>query len=383
MRFITGLICLGISFLLSFGLPSGKCVAFFYADKPIPDDILYAYDWIVVSRQNRHLEILKEKFYMKKRGKLIAYLSIGERREDELTPELEKDVLGENPNWRTKVMDIRKKNYRNYLIKKVENLLSQFDGVFFDTLDSYKLVLNKEDWKSYEDALADFLNTVSTEHPDKIILLNRGFEVIKKVKNVDGIVVESLFKERNQAVVENIINLLKKLREKGLEVVLVEYEKEPKRIKKLIEKTLSLGFSIYISPDRNLQSFGYSQCKIVPRKVILLYDSSIFLEPQSADIHRLVQLPLEYLGFIPVLIDVNGKLPKISRQAGYVGVISMNISRKSGKLDNWLKEVKLKGIKLFFIKELPFSDTNEEILKSFGIKKISLPKLRFITAGLL
>ena len=372
MKYITGLLCLGLSLLINFSFSIERCVAFFYANKPIPDDLLYAYDWIVVSPGNIFLKQIKEKFFMKKRGKLIAYLSVEEIKKEELTPKLEHVVLGENPFWHTKIMDIRNENYRNYLRKKAEKLLLQFDGIFFDTLDSYKLVLKKEEWKGYERALVSFINSISSKYPQKILLLNRGFEVLREIKNIDGVVVESLLKEKNNVIRKNIISFLKRLKEKGLEVILVEYEKEPKKIKSLLEKANSLGFSIYVSPDKNLQSFGYSQCEITPRKVILLYDSSIFIEPQSADIHRTVQLPLEYLGFIPVLVDINGKLPEVSRQSGYIGIVSMNISKKSKRLDNWLREAKLKGIKLFFLKELPFSSMNREILSTFDIRKIHL-----------
>ncbi|WP_461828698.1 endo alpha-1,4 polygalactosaminidase [Aquifex sp.] len=372
MRFITGLICLGISFLLTFGTPLGKCVAFFYGGKAIPDDLLYAYDWLVVSPENPHLKVVKEKFYMKKRGKLIAYLSVGEMREREIPRELRVAILGDNPAWKTKVMDIRKKAYRDFLVKNAEKLLSEFDGIFLDTLDSYKLVLKESDWKSYEEALKEFINYISSKYPDKIILLNRGFEVIEGIKDVDGVVVESLLKERNPEAKISVLNYLKRLKEKGLEIILVEYERDRKKAEELIKEANSLGFSIYVSPDLKLQSFGLSQCKILPRKVVLLYDSSIFPEPHSADVHRLVQLPLEYLGFIPVLVDVNGKLPEVSPEAGYVGIVTMGISKSSRKLDRWLARAKGKGLKLFFLKYLPFSDT--DVLDTFGIKVKKLTK---------
>lgn len=372
MRFIIGLICLGISFLLSFGSPLGKCVAFFYGSKPIPDDLLYAYDWLVVSPENPHLKPIREKFYMKKRGKLIAYLSVGELRKGEITPELEGAVLGENPVWKTKVMDLRKDIYRNFLVEKAEKLLSEFDGIFLDTLDSYKLVLKKSEWKSYEKTLEEFIDTISSKYPQKVILMNRGFEVIENVKNVDGVVIESLLKERNEQAKRSVLKFLRNLKERGLEVILVEYEEDRKKREKLLKEALSYGFSIYVSPDKTLRSFGVSHCRVIPRKIVLLYDSSLFPEPHSADVHRLVQLPLEYLGFIPVLVDINEELPDVSPEAGYRGVVSMSVAKRSKKLDEWLVRAKERGLKLFFLRYLPFNDT--DILDTFGVKIKNLPR---------
>ena len=378
MRFITGLICLGISLIISFTHASEKCVAFFYANKPIPDDMLYAYDWIVVIPENKHLKSIKEKFYTKKRGKLIAYLSIGEQMEEHITQEIKQAVIGKNPNWNTKVMDVRNPAYKKFLLEKAKKLLLEFDGVFLDTLDSYKLALKEPEWKSYETALRDLINQISSLYPDKVILINRGFEILNELKKVDGVVVESLFKEKNEQYRNSVIEFLKRIKEsKKVEVVLIEYEKDKSKIEEIIKKAKSFGFIAYVSPDINLESWGYSSCKIVPRKIVLLYDSSMFPEPQLSDIHKLVQLPLEYLGFVPVLVDVNEELPEVSKEAGYVGIVSMNIAKKSAELDKWLYEAKKKGLKLFFLKDFPFRDENREVFQAFGVKVENVGKLLF------
>ena len=366
MKYIIGPIFLGLSILISLSFSLEKCVLFFYGNKDIPDDLLYAYDWIVLSPENYYLKVLREKFYMKKKGKLIAYLSIGEQRVENLTPNLRKAIIGKNPKWHTKIMDIRKENYRKYLTQKAKELLKEFDGIFLDTLNSYKLALPKKEWKSYEKALKNFINGLALEFPNKLILLNRGFEIVHDLKRVDGIVVESLFKEERENIRQNIINFLRNLKAKGVQVILIEYEKDKERIRELLARAKDLGFSIYIS-DEKLSTFGYSNCKIVPRKVILLYDSSVYPEPQLADVHRFVQLPLEYLGFIPVLIDVNGKLPEVSPEGGYVGIVSMDLKNKSSRLTKWLIRAKEKGLKLFFLRYLPFYAHDTEALKSFGI----------------
>jgi len=66
MMFIIGLL-LFVSSLLAQEL---KCVLLYYHHKPLPDDVLYAYDWVVLDADNPYMEVLKEKgFLSKKEGK--------------------------------------------------------------------------------------------------------------------------------------------------------------------------------------------------------------------------------------------------------------------------------------------------------------------------
>ncbi len=349
------------------------CVLFIYSNVNIPDDILYTYDWIVLSPQNTHIKAIREKFYMKKRGKLIAYLSVGEKERHEVKNKLEKFVIGENKVWNTYILDIRKKEYRDFLINEAKRLIEKegFEGLFLDTLDSYKLALKGKDIKEYEESLVRFIKDLRKNFKNITIVINRGFEILHHIKeDIDGIVVESLFKE-DKKIRNTLIDLLKDLSKEGKRVIVIEYDISKKG--EYIRLINRLGFIPYIS-DKYLKNFGYSNCTPVPRKIVLLYDSSVFENPAWSWVHRFVQLPLEYLGFIPVLIDVNGRLPEISAEGGYRGVIALYVKNKNKDLNDWLKKAKDKGLKLFFIRELPFKEEDGDISDYFGIRIKSLKK---------
>lgn len=60
-------------------------------------------------------------------------------------------------------------------------------------------------------------------------------------------------------------------------------------------------------------------------------------------------MPLEYLGFVPEVYDINSELPEVYPNLGYAGVISMNIDSQNEKLEKWLLQAKKYGLKLFFL----------------------------------
>jgi uncharacterized protein (TIGR01370 family) len=160
--------------------------------------MLYAYDWVVLDADNPYMEVLKEKgFYQKGRAKLIGYMSVGEiETYRDYYKDLKKYSIGTNPMWKSLVADVRNKEYRKFLLEVVAKRIADrgFEGFLLDTLDSYQLSAKKEEWKDFQDALVDFVKELRKRYPDKLIVLNRGFEFIDRVKDdVNGVLVESLF----------------------------------------------------------------------------------------------------------------------------------------------------------------------------------------------
>jgi len=372
MRFITGLLWFVISFF-TFG-KTPECVMFFYSSQAVPDDLLYAYDWVVLPPENKTLSLLKYKFYMRKRAKLIAYVSVGER-----TQKGKYRVLGKNTVWNTYVMDLKDEDYIKELKKEIKLLLKQgYDGVFLDTLDSYRPYVKPKDWREYEKILEEIVLSIKKEFPDKLVVLNRGFGIAERLSGyVDGVVVESLFKgikgveDYTDVPPEDRKWLLEKisvLKEKGIPVVIVDYlpPNRKKEARKVAERIRELGFIPFVS-DSKLSGYGISLCNPLPRKIILLYDSSLEPEVHYADIHRLFQMPLEYLGFVPMVYDVRKELPVVSPEGGFAGVISMHIGTPTKELEEWLIKAKKSGLKIFFVENLPLN--SEEALREFGIER--------------
>lgn len=169
MRYIIRLLCL-FNLLFIFNLSYGKDLSVGFIYREPPEEAFYLYDWLVVDPDDFSFEKLKEKYYIKnKKSKLFAYVSVGEIESyRKYYKETDKSwIIGKNKDWKTYIADIRKKEYREFLINKVLKNLSQYDGFFFDTLDSYQIALKPSEYKDYENALAKFIIQVKKTFPDK------------------------------------------------------------------------------------------------------------------------------------------------------------------------------------------------------------------------
>ncbi len=371
MRFIIGLLCLLVSLLSVSNAKNLPAVAFIYA-KP-PENLLYLYDWIIVDPSTFPPEKLKEKYYMKKRGKVIAYLSVGEiGKEEKNFPR--KCIIGINKTWNSKIIDLRKPECYSLIRKMAEHLLKNYDGLFLDTLDSYQLVLPEKEWKSYEEREVEFIKALKTKFPEKLILVNRAFSIFPEIKPyINGFVAESLFRGLDAAgnyikmkreKTEHLLSELQKVRKSGVPTVVIDYlppDAEEER-RALVRKIYKLGFIPWIT-DRYLQTTGEGIYHLIRRKILLIYDPEV--NPLYPDIHRIVQMPLEWLGFSPELVPITA-LPK-----GYIadrvrGIIVWNIEgeKKKELLIKWLKKQINQGVKVFIIGADSFSP---EELRELGI----------------
>lgn len=380
MIYIIGLLFLLFSFVDVNATITPRCVLFYYHDNVLPDDIFYTYDWIFLDQDYSHIKEIKEKFYMKNRAKLIGYISVGEiQKHRKYFNDLKKFAIGRNITWDSFIADLRSKEYRDFLVNIVaKDIVNKgFDGFFLDTLDSYQLAVSQKEWKDFQEAEIELIKKLRELFPDKLIVLNRGFEIIDQVRTkVDGVAVESLFwgldkNKKYRAVSEDerkyLLGQIEKIKFYGIPVIAIDYVEPDERQKSIsvVKKISALGVIPYVS-DAELSKVGYCECEIIPRKVILLYDSNSTPIRQLADVHRLIQMPLEYLGFVPEVYDINSELPEVYPNLGYAGVISMNIDSQNEKLEKWLLQAKKYGLKLFFINAFPFA-RNSQAFNDLGI----------------
>ncbi len=338
-------------------------LAFFYGNGKIPKELIRSYDMVVVNSG-----IVK-----KINPKLAVYVSICEQGNRN---ELKKDwIVGKNGNWNSYIMDIRNINYQKFLLNKIDKLYQKgFRNFFFDTMDSYKSVLPKKEWASYEKSLAFFINKVYNKYHIKIIL-NRGFEVFDKVsKDIYAVVCESLFQGYNGKkyvkVPENdrkwLINKLNHIKSKNVKVVVVDYVKPKNRKKaKLIAlKIKKLGFIPYVA-DGDLKTIGISDFTVFRRKILLIYVSNK-KSKMLIDAHRMLQLPIEYLGYVADL-----KTPKEAEKLQYTidkysGIVVWSELDKTNGYDKFYKWI-LKRIKnnnkVLFIANFGFPQTDKYLSK--------------------
>ena len=382
MSYITGLICSVLSLLLALSFArEPECVMFLYHHSRIPPELFQAYDWIVLDQDDPTLDRLKLHFYMKRRAKVFGYMSVGEIESfRDYYEDLKRFAIGKNPMWDTEVADLRREEYLDFLVDVVAKRIAErgFDGFFLDTLDSYRLVAKEGEAEDFLRGEIALIKRLKERYPDMLILINRGFEIVEEVRDlIDGVVVESLFAgldgDRRYVKVKEedrryLLPILEKIRSDGLPVIVIDYLPPSRRrmAKDLVKRIRDLGFIPYVS-DRELSRVGHSTCELIPRRIVLLYDSKLFSRVHVTGIHRLMQMPLEYLGFVPELIDVNSELPEIYPELGYAGIVSLYINRRDSELDRWLIKAKEEGLKLFFIEDVPITDSRDT-LGVFGIR---------------
>src|SRR6185436_2277231 len=69
-------------------------------------------------------------------------------------------------------------------------------------------------------------------------------------------------------------------------------------------------------------ALGVGSLEVVPRRVLLLYDGAETPSLEESPVHRLAALPVEYLGYVPVYLDVRSGLPRETLAGQYAGIVS-------------------------------------------------------------
>jgi hypothetical protein len=170
---------------------------------------------------------------------------------------------------------------------------------------------------------------------------------------------------------------MKRLASYGLPVIVVDYlpSNEKEKIRKGIAAIEALGAIPYIG-DRHLLSFGSSSRNAVKREVLLLYDDTEFDGTEADDksystaFHHL-SVPLEYMGYIPVLKPVTTwKLRQgdASRYAGAVVWLTGSYTMKHPRqFTRQVKSLYDSGIKLLMLESLE-AGKHRKIFQLLGIK---------------
>ncbi len=333
-----------LALFLSFNVNAleNPSTAFYYATNP-PLDLLSAYERVVVQSEN----ILPEQLhYLQKRGVIVyAYLSIGEVATDRAWyDQIKKELkLGINSSWNSAVMDMTSAEWHDFLLnKKIEKLWQQgYRGFFLDTMDSYQLFAKTEsEQRKQQEGMVKLLKSMKQQHKEIHLLFNRGFEILEQVAYLsDGLVAESLFagwdpdKNEYTPIKEEdrkwLLGKLKQAREDySLPVMVIDYlpPEQRKQAERVAEKISQEGFVPWVSTYK-LDYMGVGRKKLIPRKILFLYDSRE--EPlDNAPIHLFLAMPLEYLGYIPDYWDIAEGLPSDVLKGRYAGIVTWLLRSK-------------------------------------------------------
>jgi len=99
----------------------------------------------------------------------------------------------------------------------------------------------------------------------------------------------------------------------------------------------------------------------VRRDILAVYDSRYEATPATTRIHRLAEMPLNWLGFKLVYVDVNAPLPDGEALQRYRGIVSWLVEPMAGRDTylTWLDKATAAGLRLACFSELAPADTSE------------------------
>ncbi|MDX8389573.1 MAG: bifunctional glycoside hydrolase 114/ polysaccharide deacetylase family protein [Mariprofundaceae bacterium] len=363
-----------------------QSLAFYYA-APLPVDELSAFDQVVVEPTYVSKSSLLQ---LKEAGShVFAYVSIGEaRREKPWFFDIDTAwVAGRNNAWNSAVMDLSNEQWQDFIVEHLVAPLVEkgYSGLFLDTLDSYFIVADTPEMiQAQQQGLVQVIQKMRKAFPDLKLLFNRGFEVIADVQSlVDGVVAESLIQRWNaeSKVYERVPKqdytwLKQKLSfikdSLHLPVYVIDYvaPSQRKLARKTAKEIAALGFTPWVS-NPGLDMLGISHLEVIPRKVIVLYDSLSSKLPYSRA-HRYLASPLEYMGYIIEYMDVRNPLPAVSLVGKYAGIVTwfsagaMNVPRPTAR---WLVRNIDEGIPVALL-NTPGIKLDSLLLKRLGLKSV-------------
>ena len=338
-------------------------VAFYYAEKP-PLDELQAFDIVVIEPDAVGV---RPQSYKSRHSELFAYVSVGEVGPERdfyarIRPEW---LLGDNPAWKSKLVDLANPAWRDFFLDQVVEPLwkAGYRGFFLDTLDSYQLVGDKKRHPALEAGLVQIIRSIKQRHPEARLILNRGFEVLDRVQDVAfALAAESLFQDFDPLtgvygeVSENdrrwLLGKLAEVRKAGLPVIVIDYVAPENRglTRRTAEKIKALGFIPWVT-DKDLSTLGIGTVEVLPRKILGLYDGRSVTDPANSDLHRFVATPLNYLGYQLEMQDMRKGLPEEPLIGRYAGVVVWPDDEALGKsgYSNWIMRQINDGVKVVFI----------------------------------
>lgn len=384
----------------SVAMDNDSRVAFYYGKVGLFDQ-LHAFSTVIVHPQNPW----PVKKYNTPSSQLFAYVSLGELDPD--SP-FEKEIktswyLGKNAAWQSRIMDLSNPEWRNFLLNKWFPSLWEagYRGFFLDTLDSYTLLhLSQEKNAAQRAGLVAIIQGIKEKYPEAQLIANRGFEILPEVHQfINAIAAESLYRGwNNEKKSYTVITesdrawLLQELNQAhnlyGLPVIVIDYVPLIKRnlARKTAKKIRNLGFIPWVT-DPYLETLGVGLVEVIPRKILLLYNQSSNVTPQSGipPLFNYLAFPLEFLGFNPVLGQVGGDLPEKMLSDRYAAIITWfdtPVIKNFSLLEKYLEKAINNHIPVVFMQNFGVPN-HSPLLKRLQIKiadtKPNTKKVRLVT----
>lgn len=367
-------------------------IAFYYGDNPPLTQLKY-YKNIVIDPGSG----IDPKQLMVSDRTVFAYVSLGEALNlNQYGKPLDKSwVIGQNSSWSSLVIDQANPAWQAFFLQQVITPLwdKGYRGFFLDTLDSYRLVIQApEQVKKQQEGLIAIIHAIKKKYPTAKLLINRGFELLPQIKtDVHGLVAESLFyswnsqkklyvtvseKDRNY-----LLNQLLNVKRMGIPITIIDYlpPAEANKAIPLANKIQALGFTPWIT-DKDVRAFYlyHPDLTALPRKILLFYQGKPgdVDEKMGSTSSRAIAMPLNHLGYVTELRNVEDPLPKnisANEYAGIVITIEGYLWGREDEIYHWYLEQMKKKIPLVILNQFGFPLDNQRLAPFF----LSTPSFNF------
>lgn len=219
-------------------------------------------------------------------SQLFAYVSVAEVQP---TRPYFRDIpepwkLARNGDWDSVVIDQTPDDWPAFFAERVVGPLWEkgYRGFFLDTLDSYRLA-RQFDEAAQQAGLIRVIETLHARYPGIKLILNRGFEIIPRVRDkVFMVAAESLFQGWNAgarryeqvkaADREWLLGQLKTIQERDrLPILAIDYVAPHDRrlTRDTARRIRELGFIPWVT-DAQLDSIGIGSIEVQPRRVLVM-----------------------------------------------------------------------------------------------------------------
>ena len=295
--------------------------------------------------------------YRRNDSELYAYVSVAEARADRSyvkeMPESWK--IGHNGDWGSLVIDQTPAEWPAFFADKVVGPLwaKGYRGFFLDTLDSYRLARSFDE-KAQQAGLVRVIETLHARFPGIHLILNRGFEIVPRVRDkIQMVAAESLFRGWNAATQRYeevpasdrawLVDQLQTIQQRdGIPALVIDYVTPGDRAttRATAEKIKALGFTPWVT-DSALESIGIGAIEAVPRRILVLYNSKETPSLNYTPAHNYLAMPLNHMGYIVDYADANAELPKNIRADRYAGIVtwfSGGLEAAARPVARWLSE---------------------------------------------
>ncbi|MFD2752655.1 bifunctional glycoside hydrolase 114/ polysaccharide deacetylase family protein [Comamonas terrae] len=244
--------------------------------------------------------------------------------------------LARNGAWRSIVIDQTPAQWPAFFADEVIAPLwdKGFRGFFLDTLDSYRLAANFDE-AAQQEGLVRVIDTLHQRFPGIRLILNRGFEIVPRVRDkIQMVAAESLYRGWDANLKryvdipakdrEWLLQQLQAIRERDkLPVLAIDYVAPHDRdaTRDTARRIAQLGIIPWVS-DADLQTLGIGSVETVARRVLVLYNGADDPALNYSSAHRFLEMPINYMGYIVDYADVRSPLPADVVRDRYAGVVS-------------------------------------------------------------